>query len=461
MEDRRDIAVEEAAPAPSEPVMKAVASDASIGASLSPAMRQYRQFKSQYPDYILFFRMGDFYEMFWEDARTAARVLGVTLTSRNKGAPDEIPMAGVPFHAVESYLRKMIAAGHKVAICEQMESAAEAKGMIKREVVRLMTPGTLTDEPLLDGRSENNLAAVAFGISKNDGFRVALAWVELSTGSCTALSGTQGQVLDEIARLRPAEVLIPEQASGQPHEIGDAINTLGINAITTRPGWQFTPHHASETMRRQWQLIATGGLGFENDDPALIAVGAVVSYLEETQKASLAHLRTPKRHVVEDHLAIDPSSYRSLEIDRTVRAGGTEGSLLASVDRTRTTMGGRLLRQWLRYPLRDLEHITARQDAIAALLAAPGSLKAIVAHLDDVCDIERIVARLTVGRASPRDVSALGKCLGAMPKLFDQLQSLPGAKDVAPELLSLRRFCEQQAEYLRGAIMADPAPHLR
>jgi DNA mismatch repair protein MutS len=461
MEDRQQIAVEEvASPAPKDPP-KSAPVQIDIGGSLSPAMRQYRQFKSQYPDYILFFRMGDFYEMFWEDARLAARVLGVTLTSRNKGAADEIPMAGVPFHAVEGYLRKMITAGHKVAICEQMETAAEAKGMIKREVVRLMTPGTLTDEPLLDGRSENNLAAVAFGISKNNGFRAALAWVELSTGSCVALSGTQGQVLDEIARLRPAEVLIPEQPSGQPHEVGEKIKALGINAITARPGWQFTPHHAMECMRRQWQLIATGGLGFESDDPALIAVGAVVSYLEETQKASLAHLRTPRRHVVEDHLAIDPASYRSLEIDRTVRAGGTEGSLLASIDRTRTTMGGRLLRQWLRYPLRDIEHITARQDAIAALLASPGSLRAIVAHLDDVCDIERIIARLTVGRASPRDVSALGKCLGAMPQLFDQLQALPGAKDVAPELLSLRRFCEQQAEYVSGAILADPAPHLR
>src|SRR6476661_4722676 len=165
--------------------------------SLTPAMRQYRQFKSQYPDYILFFRMGDFYEMFWEDARLAARVLGVTLTSRNKGAPDEIPMAGVPFHAVESYLRKMITAGHKVAICEQMETAAEAKGMIKREVVRLMTPGTLTDEPLLDGKSDNFLAAVAFHVSRTEGYRAALAWVELSTGAFMAMSGSEGQVLDE------------------------------------------------------------------------------------------------------------------------------------------------------------------------------------------------------------------------------------------------------------------------
>src|SRR4051812_20675325 len=224
-------------------------------ASLSPAMRQYQQFKAQYPEYVLFFRMGDFYEMFWEDAKQAAKTLGVALTSRNKGAVDEIPMAGVPFHAVEGYLRKMIAAGHKVAICEQMEDPALAKGVIKREVVRLMTPGTLTDDPLLDGRSDNFLAAVAFNVTKSDGYRAALAWVELSTGACVAMSGGEGQVLDCVARLSPAEVLVPEHASGQPHEIANRIKALGgLNAaVTQRPGWQFTAHHAKEQIAKQWQ----------------------------------------------------------------------------------------------------------------------------------------------------------------------------------------------------------------
>src|SRR5271168_2336075 len=195
--------------------------------TLSPAMRQYQQFKGQYPGYVLFFRMGDFYEMFWEDAKLAARTLGVALTSRNNGAADEIPMAGVPFHAVEGYLRKMIAAGHKVAICEQMENPAEAKGLIKREVVRLMTPGTLTDDPLLESGADNFLAAVAFSVTRADGYRAGLAWVELSTGACVGMTGTEAQVLDEIARLRPVEILIPEHATGQPHEFGNRIATLG------------------------------------------------------------------------------------------------------------------------------------------------------------------------------------------------------------------------------------------
>ena len=438
---------------------------ASATGTLPPAMRQYVQFKHQYPDYVLFFRMGDFYEMFWEDAVLAGKVLGVAVTSRSKGgvdAADAIPMAGVPFHAVESYLRKMITAGHRVAICEQVETAEQAKGVIRREVVRLMTPGTITDEPLLDGRSDNYLAAVACHTTAADGFRFGLAWVELSTGSATAMSGAQGQILDEIARLHPAEILVPEMPSGQPHEIGVAISQQNSSiAVTTRAGWQFTQHHAREQLRKQWETMTAGGFGFADDDPAVFATAAVLSYLEETQKSSLAHLRPLRRHVIDDHLVIDPASWRSLEIDRTTRWGGIEGSLLNAIDRTCTTMGARLLRQWVRTPLRDLEHIEARQSAIAALLETAPALKAVCISLKDICDIERIVARIAVNRANPRDLAALGKCLKSLPHLLDQLQKLDRADDVAPELLALRPFCTEQGDYLAFAIQSDPAPHLR
>jgi len=432
--------------------------------SLSPAMRQYQQFKAQHPGYVLFFRMGDFYEMFWDDAKLASRVLGVALTSRSKGgvgADDAIPMAGVPFHAVESYLRKMIAAGYKVAICEQTEDAAMAKGLIKRDVVRLMTPGTLTDDPLLDGRADNYLAAVAFHVTRSNGYRAGLAWVELSTGACTAASGSEGQMLDEISRLRPAEVLVPELPSGRPHEIAERIKKYGIQAISARPGWHFTAHHASEQIRKQWQVKTAAGFGFSDDDPAVFAAAAVLTYLEETQKTGLSHLQPLHRHVVEDHLSIDPASWRSLEIDRTTRSGSTEGSLLWAIDRIRTSMGGRLLRQWLRMPLRDAEHIAARQGAIAAFLESPNTLKAIIDKLDSVCDIERIVGRLSVARASPRDLSALAKCLKALPPLLDKLESLSESGEVAPELCALRSFCDEQAKYLAGAVKPDPPPHLR
>jgi DNA mismatch repair protein MutS len=428
---------------------------------LSPAMQQYREFKTKHPGYCLFFRMGDFYEMFWEDAQLAARVLGVALTSRNKGAADEIPMAGVPFHAAEGYLRKMIAAGHKVAICEQMETAEQAKGMIRREVVRLMTPGTLTDDPLLESGVDNFLAAVAFSVTKVDGYRAGLAWVELSTGACVGMTGTEAQVLDEIARLRPVEILTPEHATGQPHEFGNRIAALGIKTITSRPGWQFTAHHAREEIQRQWNARTTAGFGFADDDPAVLATAALLTYLQETQKTGLGHLRPLHRHVIEDHLAIDPASWRSLEIDRTMRSGGTEGSLLSAIDRTRTPMGSRLLRQWLRYPLRELEHIHARQSAISALLESPSVLKEIVDHLDDICDIERIVGRVAVGRVGPRDLAALARCVSALPKFLDRLGKLPNAKEVAPELVAMLPFCKQQEQDLANAILPDPAPHLR
>ncbi len=427
-------------------------------------MRQYQQFKSQYPGYVLFFRMGDFYEMFWDDAVLAAKTLGVALTSRSRGGldgQDAIPMAGVPFHAVESYLSKMIAAGHKVAICEQTEDAAAAKGVIRREVVRLMTPGTLTDDPLLDGRADNYLAAVAFGITALDGYRAGLVWVELSTGACVAMSGTQVQILDEIARLRPAEVLVPELPTGEMHEIAKALKAAGQTAITARPGWQFTVHHAREQLKKQWEISTTAGFGFADDDPAVLATAAVLSYLEETQRSGVAHLRALRRHVVEDHLSIDPASWRSLEIDRTTRWGNTEGSLLSAIDRTRTSMGGRLLRQWLRAPLRDIEHILARQSAVAALLESAAALTALADGLAEVCDIERIIGRLAVNRAAPRDMASLERCLKGLPVLFDHLQKLPRPEDIAPELIVLRPFCVERGAYLASAIRSDPAPHLR
>lgn len=436
----------------------------SDGPPLTPAMRQYRQLKAQYPDYVLFFRMGDFYEMFWEDAHLAAKVLGVALTTRSRGGlegADAIPMAGVPYHAVDGYLRKLIAAGYRVAICEQTEDPAQAKGLVRREVVRLMTPGTLTDEPLLDGRSANYLAAVATGITAAEGFRAGLAWVELSTGECAAMSGTQAQVMDQIGRLRPAEVLLPEMPTGQPHELARAIVAAAGSTITHRPPWHFALHHAREQLARQWQTATAAGFGFADDDPAIMAVAAILSYLEETQKTALSHLRSPRRHVVDDYVNIDPATWRSLEIERTSRWGNIEGSLLWAIDRTQTAMGGRLLRKWLRAPLRDIENISARQDAIAALLAAPAALKAVRTTLEKVCDVERIVGRISVNRAGPRDLAALARCLATLPALMDELAGASGGTAFMPELAAMRDFVVRQGKFLSSAIKADPPPHLR
>lgn len=435
-------------------------------ARLPPAMKQYAQFKRQYPDYILLFRMGDFYEMFWEDAKRAAAVLNITLTTRDKNSENPIPMAGVPFHSIEGYLRRLIAAGFRVALAEQTEDAKQAKGLIKRDVTRLITPGTLTDEGFLEGRADNYLAAISLVMTRSDGHRAGLAWTELSTGGCWAMSGTEAEIIDQLARLSVAEVLVPETVNGTEPPIADRIRSAGIRNITVRPGWQHTPHHAIELIRRQWRVQSAAGFGFAIDDDAgLTSVGAILSYLEETQRSLVPHLKPPRPHVVSDHLLIDPQTYRALEIERTTRTGSTEGSLLDSIDRTRTTMGARLIRQWLRFPLADIDHIRARQASVRQLVDSSDARAAVVAALDDVCDIERIVARINVARVSPRDLFALGRTLGLLPELLDRLASLTldrrAESGALTELQQLRDLCARLHRTLSAAIRDDPAPHLR
>ena len=427
------------------------------GAALSPAMRQYAHFKKQHPDYLLLFRMGDFYELFYEDAKTASRILGITLTQRTEG----VPMAGVPFHSVDAYLKKLIVAGLRVAICEQVEDAKQAKGVVKRDVTRLVTPGTLTDDALLDGPRGNFLAAIAFGNARRSAggvARVGLAWAELSTGQVVAMTGEESAILDEIARLGPAEVLIPETPGGEEHPAAYLVRQRGIKSTVSRAGWQFTERHGLEALSGQWGVATAAGFGFQDDEPAVAAVGAVLSYLQETQRDQVRHLRPPARFEPGRHLQIDPASYRSLEIDRTTRTGSHEGSVLSAIDRTITAMGGRLLREWLRAPLTDVKQIAARQEAVAELRRDPPGLKRLAEKLKEACDVERIVGRLAVNRAAPRDLAALSACLASMPALLDVLKQYPAA---AGELPDLAEFCGEQAGFLRSAIKPDPAPHLR
>ncbi len=350
-------------------------------------------------------------------------------------------MAGVPFHAVDNYLRRMIAAGHKVAICEQAEDPAQAKGVIRREVVRLMTPGTLTDDSLLDGESDQLSRRRRLRRHPSRRLphlprlgRTLHRRLRRHQRPTNARSSTKSPASS------PPKSSFPNSPPASPTTSPRAIEQLGPFSVTARPGWQFSAHHAKEQLREQWQISTAAGLGFSDDDPALPAAAALLTYLQETQKTALAHIRPMRRHIVEDHLSIDPASWRSLEIERTVRSGGTDGSLFDSIDRTRTSMGARLLHEWLRYPLAEVEHIQARQSAIAALLASPDDLRAIADQLDDVCDIERIVGRIAVARVSPRDLAALSRCLATLPNLLDRLSSLPASAEVAPELTRMRPF---------------------
>jgi DNA mismatch repair protein MutS len=430
--------------------------------TLTPAMRQYQQYKQQYPDAVLFFRIGDFYECFYEDARTVARTLGVALTARSKGE-NPVPMAGVPYHAVETYLHRMVAAGFKVAICEQMENPKDAKGVIKREVTRLVTPGTLTEEAMLDGREENFLAAVV----TQDAELAAVAWCDLSTGKFLTFTGTLTACSDQLARLRPRELIHAEGADHRPDEWLESLRTQLNTTLSGRPAWQLDPHHAAQTLKNHYAVATFAGFGYASEkELALRAAGGLVAYLHETQKTLLEHLQPPSAFAQSNHLLIDPVSLRSLEVLRTLRGNTVEGSLVAAIDRTSTPMGSRLLRNWLCYPLCDLAQIQKRQDAIEQLATAEATLSEIRGLLADCSDIERITARICCRRGSPRDLVALARSLESLmhaakvlkPPRDEERGEIPAHN---AELIALVPLAKQIAEHIRCCLPEEPPAHLR
>lgn len=454
----------------------------------TPAMRQYRRFKDQHPGCVLFFRMGDFYEMFHDDAVLAHKTLGITLTQRTEG----VPMAGVPYHSVESYLRKMIQAGHRVAICEQVEDAKEAKGVVKRDVTRVMTPGTLTDETLLEEASENPLAAIVYHHAADAPQpRVSLAWVELSTGAFSVTTLDEPRAADELARIAPSELLYCDTATGDaPPRIQTLKQRLGCSA-TPRPGWQFRQDEAVEALRQQYGVAQLAGFGFADEDPALAAAGAVIQYLTETQRLTetppdaghdddadtshtpanapgparrLGHLRPPRRFAQDQHLVIDQASLRSLEIDRTLRTGKTEGALIGifrGPSAPATAMGKRLLRNWLCYPLCDRQAIESRQRVVQALVDDSRFRRELKEAIDPVHDIERISARLAVGRATPRDLVALGNSVRQAQALRAVLCERPSEKPYLDRLEALLGELEPMGQAIRDACIDQPPAHLR
>jgi DNA mismatch repair protein MutS len=399
----------------------------------TPMMQQYLDAKAACGDALLLFRMGDFYELFQEDAKTAARVLNLTLTSREKGE-NAIPMAGFPYHQLESYLAKLISAGHRAAICEQVEDPKQAKGLVKREVTRIVTPGTVTDDALLDPRSANYLAAVLHG--GTSGEPVGLAWVELSTGRFQAACFPPQRLADELARISPVECLLPEE---EPSPLGTGERCM----LTRRPAWVFAAKSAQEVLARHFGTAGVEGFGFDDGDlPAVRAAGGLLEYLLETQKTALPHIDRLARYSAGSTLEIDEATRRSLEITRTLREGRREGSLLAVLDRTATAMGSRLLGEWLANPLTDRATIDDRLDAVAELVAESSLAAELFEMLRAVYDLERLLARVTTGRASPRDLSFVGRTLRMLPQMKAKITArrsrllgrLEGELDLCPEI---------------------------
>ncbi len=411
----------------------------------TPMMRQYQEAKRACPDALLLFRMGDFYEMFHDDAKVAARTLNLALTSRDKGAGG-VPMAGFPHHQLESYLGKLIAAGFRAAVCEQVEDPKLAKGLVRRKVTRIVSPGTVTDDALLDPRQSNFLAAVA------PGDPVGLAWVELSTGRFVAAGFPAARLADQLARLAPAECLLSEDAAPLPREFDERM------MVTRRPGWAFSLASARQTLLKHFRTAGLEGFGFddgESDRQAVAAAGAVLDYLAETQKTSLDHIDRLIPYRTSGTLEIDQSSRRSLEISRTIREGRREGSLLEVLDDTMTAMGSRLLGDWLSNPLTDAAAIAARHEAVEELVAESALADELRETLRRVYDVERLLARVTTGRASPRDLGFLGRTLRVLPGLKAKLTARK-----SPLLNQLEAEIDLCAD-LRGkldAALADDCP---
>jgi DNA mismatch repair protein MutS len=417
-----------------------------VDATHTPMMQQYLRIKSRHPDVLLFYRMGDFYELFYDDARRAAALLDITLTQRGQSAGQPIPMAGVPFHSVEGYLARLVRKGESVAICEQMGDPAKSKGPVEREVVRIITPGTVTDDALLDERRETLVAAAA-----RDGERFGLAWLDLAAGRFTVLeSSGRSALAAELERLKPAELLIPEST---PEEDFRRNGT----ALRSRPPWNFELASASRLLTDQLGTLDLKGFGADELPLAICAAGALLQYVRDTQKSAVPHIRG--LHVEErtDALIIDAATRRNLELDASL-TGREDATLLAVLDQCVTAMGSRQLRRWLNRPLTGHEALRARYQAVGALVDAR-RFEELREQLRGIGDVERILARVALRSARPRDLTQLRSSLAAVPALKRSLGEIDSP--LIGELTGRVGEHGEIVELLRKAIAEEPSTFVR
>ncbi|QDT97047.1 DNA mismatch repair protein MutS [Gimesia aquarii] len=414
------------------------------GKKLTPMMERYLEVKRQNPGTLLLFRMGDFYELFNEDAEIAARILGITLTSRDKSSSNPIPMAGFPHHSLDNYLYKLIHAGYRASICDQVEDPKKAKGMVKREVTRVVTPGTLTDDALLDPHENNFLASIHFGKSS-----IGLAWLELSTGRFLTSNTTAEHLIDELARIHPAECIFAEGNSALQNAVGH-LDTM----LTERPPWSFAADVCEKRLLSHFGTKTLEGFNLEQGSPSITAAGALLEYVEETQKSAIPHINQIEPYERGDRLLIDEATRRSLELTRTIREGKREGSLISVLDETVTSMGARLLTEWIANPLTNLNEIQKRLDSVEELLHNPVLVNDIREELAKTYDLQRLTARIATGRASARDLSFLAQTLALLPKLKAKLT---GRKSELLQTLETRiDLCVEVRADIESMIVEDP-----
>jgi DNA mismatch repair protein MutS len=412
-------------------------------------MQQYQEAKERHPGMLLLFQNGSFYELFHDDAVVGSRVLGLTLTRREK----TIPMAGFRTQDLEVYLPKLLHAGHRVAVCDQVEDPALAKGLVRREVTRVVTPGTLTEDALLDPRRSNFLVALA----PEHGKAVGASWVDLSTGQFYATDIPREKLADELGRLAPAELLHSDAPvpAGEVTPLLTGLRELLPNlSVTPRPDWTFDRDSARAALLHHFGVTTLAGFGFDDQQPCVAAAGALLLYLRETLKADLGHLTRLRPRAGDRFLFLDEVTRRSLELTRTLRDGGRAGSLLAVLDRTVTPMGARLLQEWLVAPLADRAAIDARLDAVAELKDEHALRQELRARLSEASDLQRLTARVSTGRASPRDLAAVGRTLALLPRIKAKVTARRAA--LLRDLESRLELCPDLREAIETALVESP-----
>ncbi len=415
----------------------------------TPMLRQYLGIKDQHPDAILFFRMGDFYEMFFEDAETAARILGITLTSRGSHEGKKVPMCGVPYHSAEAYVVRLVEQGRKVAVCEQVEDPRSVKGIVQREVTRVVTAGSLLEGEDRAGAANVFMAAVASGPG---GW--GIAHLDLSTGEFRVTEVEErGQLFGELGRIDPAEVLVPEgdPVSGDPEMASYRVEPLD--------GMRFDRQEAENLLKEQLGVRSLEGFGCRGMDQGIAAAGAVVHYLHQTQKTSPGHIRDLITYHLGGFMFLDEATTRNLELYRTIRRDSSKGTLLDVLDRTVTPMGARLLKRWVGYPLLDLQRIHRRLAAVATLRRNQMTREAVREQLKDMYDLERLNGRISMGRANARDLSALKASILRIPGLKRLLEGTAG--ELLEEIGGGLDPLEDVASIIEEAIEDEPPISLR
>ena len=381
-------------------------------AELTPMMQQYLETKKDYQDCILLYRLGDFYEMFYEDALTASKELEITLTGKNCGQEERAPMCGVPYHAVESYLNKLVSKGYKVAICEQVEDPKQSKGIVKREVIRIVTPGTNLNLQALDESKNNYIFCIVYSPGKT-----GISMADVTTGDyyLTEVDDTR-KLQDEIQKYAPSEIVCNEQFLVSGYDIEDLKNRLGITVYSLAPHY-FDEEGSRKNLMKHFRVSSLSGLGIEDFPSGMIAAGALLKYLYETQKTSLAHFTHLYPYLISKYMLLDSATRRNLELTETLREKQKKGSLLGVLDRTKTAMGGRLLRKYIEQPLIDKEQINLRLDAVEMLCKRNVDRDELREYLNAIYDLERLLGKISYKTANPRDLIAFRNSLVMLPSI--------------------------------------------